>query len=876
MNDLLANLLRLGELRPGDAGVELGLSTPLPAWGWALVALAALGVAAWSYRRLDGPLWARTLLSLTRAAILALLVLLACGPRLQRPNETVERDRVVMLVDRSGSMRVRDVDASAAGRISRDEQLGRLLAGARADLERLSGARGVDWLGFDAGVFDLMSPSGGGAAGATEGASALPALRSADGLRSDLHRAIEQGLARAGARPVAGVVLFSDGRATDEASRATLRKLAAQKVPVMVVPLGSERPLADVSVSRVEGPGVAFAGDVTPVEAEIERRGAGGMGGTGGTGGTTRVELVDTATGRVLQEQTIDWSASADPARPDAGGSGGAGERDAQRRRLTFTATPPAAESDGGGDGGTSVAAWAVRVVQDGPDLVSENDQLPVRIEIVSRPLRVVYFDGYPRWEYRFLQAILTREKSMASSALLLAAGRRSIQEGNTPLDAVPLSQSGWDAIDVIVLGDVQPDVLSPEQMRQIRQRVSSGGAGLLWIGGESATPAAWRGTPLGDLLPIQSSGGESEPLRVWERDVVVRPTPLADRLGVLRLLREPTTAEGVNGVSSPWWPRALSDPSLGWPRLRWAQRIDAELLKPAAEVLAVAEPVARDGEDQASLGGAAALVTTMRFGAGRVVYVASDEIWRWRFGRGEDYPERFWLQLIRLLGRESAGRAGRSMLLSASPARAEVGQPVRVRAELLDQGLIDGAGSTLAVRITRVGELRGAGEAQAEQAENADAGAGPAAVDLTLRGGAAGARRGEGGAGGSVVQGEKPAFVGAWVPAERGTYRIDAVDPLLPEGARASVEVEVFLADDELRQPASDHAALAELARETGGQVLAAADLARLDQLLPRRDLRIALAPDEHPLWDTPLALIALLTLLTAEWVGRRLTRLV
>lgn len=72
-------------------------------------------------------------------------------------------------------------------------------------------------------------------------------------------------------------------------------------------------------------------------------------------------------------------------------------------------------------------------------------------------------------------------------------------------------------------------------------------------------------------------------------------------------------------------------------------QRIDPSSVKPTAEILA-------DARRRFPAGGSAATsaaVLTMRFGAGRVAYVATDETWRWRYGRGESYQERFWLPLI-------------------------------------------------------------------------------------------------------------------------------------------------------------------------------------------------------------------------------------
>jgi hypothetical protein len=96
------------------------------------------------------------------------------------------------------------------------------------------------------------------------------------------------------------------------------------------------------------------------------------------------------------------------------------------------------------------------------------------------------------------------------------------------------------------------------------------------------------------------------------------------------------------------------------------------------------------------------------------------------------------------------------------------------------------------------------------------------------------------------------------------------------PQGVTA--EVEVFLADDELRRPEADHALLAEIAGQTraaGGAVLSDRTLADLPQLLPKREVRIPGITQEHTFWDTPLAFLAVLFLLTLEWVFRRLLRL-
>jgi hypothetical protein len=848
MNRAIEWLLDLRTLRFGQDGVEFSFARPLPAWGWALVVLAAAAMSWWTYRRLEGRVSWRAALAGMRAALLVLLAVLLAGPRLVRPNETEEKDWVLVLADRSASMGIRDVPAeggvggiqegggsegglpAARGghadgqRASRDEQLRSILAGSSRTWAALAADRVVVWLGFDSGVFDLQPEpprSGGAAAGATGEPRPPVILGEAAGRRTAIGRVLEQALRRAAARPLAGVVILSDGRSADEVSKATMRRLEAEKVQVYAVPLGSPEPVADLAVRSVQGPRVAFVNDLVPVEVEVERLGAAQADGT--RWGTAR--LVDQATGLVLDER---------PVGPPADGGG--------TDRVVLTARPT-------GDGGAGEARWVVRLVPDRPDLVAENNEAALDIRLEDRPLRVLYFDGYPRWEYRYLKNLLVRERSVSSAALLLSEGRRFVQEGDQPVVALPTSPEEWRAYDVVVMGDVRPEMFTEEQLAQLRDHVGVNGAGILWIAGESATPGAWTSTGLADLLPFSLRGAMARGSGVepWPEPVLMRPTALAERYGVMRMT-DRENAGAPAGVR--WWPSELLDASLGWPAFRWAQRIDRATLKPAAEVLAEAVPADPGSAASAESTGAAPLVLSMRFGAGRALYVATDEVWRWRFGRGEDLPERFWLQMIRMLGRESLARSGLAARLLVSPSRAEINQPVRIGAELLDQRLVDGAGPSIAVRVTRLGER---GEEDAHVA------------DLTLSAeGAAHSRSGPGGR----------AFATLWTPTEAGRYRVRTVNAL--DGADAlAADCEVWLPDDELRHPEADHAFLQRLAESTGGKMLGISEVDTLPRLLPNRRVRLVGTPDEESLWDTPLAMILLLGLLTTEWAGRRLMKL-
>ena len=848
MPEWIFGLLRLQGLDTKSPFVRFDFAVPVALWHWPLLAGCALSAAWWCYRKSDVGAGQRLVMVLLRAMLLMLLVFLLLGPRLSRSSEVVESDTVAVLIDRSASLAIADapggagsVGGSAAGkRESREQQLRTTLAAAAKSFATTAEGRKIVFLGFDAAASDLAA-----------GPTGVPKLGEPVGVRTDLDAALVTAMARAAGRPLAGIVVLSDGRLSEPVSRATLRKLEASRVGIFPVPLGSPDPAEDIAVRSAESPGIAFVSDTVPIRVELTRAGGLRVGGNGAGGGgaarSVNVELVDPATGTVMDTRTVEFAGAT---------GGGPGAVETASATLVGIATTPGKRT------------WVVRAKTEAADLIAENDTRTVELDFTDRPLRVLYVDGYPRWEYRYLKNLLAREKSVEFAALLLSPGRRYIQEGTNAVDGAPTSKEEWDAYDVIIMGDVKPEVFSGEQIEQLRKRVTEGGAGLLWIAGTSAVPDAWRSTRLVDLLPFASPPGKA--MVMWDQDVTMRPTLLADRLNVLRLadpvgasaeLRGSGADGGVSGAGNgagggfgEFWNPAVSDPASGWSRLRWAQRIERNSLKPAAEVLAEAAPAVTTDANPS------ALVSTMRFGSGRIIYVATDEIWRYRYGRGEDLTERFWLQLVRLLGREASARAGRPALLEALPSRGTVGQPVSFTLTLLDQALIEAAPARIAMKLAE----RRTGEGAAAGGE----GDGLAVVDLVATT--------EPGVGANAASGGRRVFTGTWLPQASGTVTASVVDPGLAARGAIATEVVVTSPDDELRRPEADHAALAELAQATGGTMISPANLAKWQELVPKREIRQTSVAEVRTLWDTPLALMLVVLLLSVEWSLRRLLRMV
>jgi hypothetical protein len=218
-------------------------------------------------------------------------------------------------------------------------------------------------------------------------------------------------------------------------------------------------------------------------------------------------------------------------------------------------------------------------------------------------------------------------------------------------------------------------------------------------------------------------------------------------------------------------------------------------------------------------------------------VYVATDEFWRWRYGRGERYTEQVWLPLVRMLGREALASGEETFALRAVPPRVRPGEPVRIELRLADGSLGERLEAGVPASVRREGDRSGTPAVEFELTRRADS----------------------------------AEWAGTTAPEATGRH-IVRIEGGIAGGAEVTFECE--RPDDEVRNSAADHASLAGLADATGGTVIGPADLASLDRLLKRREIRTE-AVRMEPLWDSPLAFLIVILLVGIEWFGRRLNRL-
>src|SRR5262249_18373958 len=119
--------------------------------------------------------------------------------------------------------------------------------------------------------------------------------------------------------------------------------------------------------------------------------------------------------------------------------------------------------------------------------------------------------EGYARYEYRYVKALLEREsnrkegnKSIDLKVLLLDADPDFAAEDKSALVEFP-AKTELNGYDVVILGDVDPKHAKPggQALGDLADFVRERGGGLLLIAGERHAPYLFRNTPLADVLPI-------------------------------------------------------------------------------------------------------------------------------------------------------------------------------------------------------------------------------------------------------------------------------------------------------------------------------------------------------------------------------------
>ncbi|HTF87028.1 MAG TPA: hypothetical protein VK843_01375 [Planctomycetota bacterium] len=775
-----------------------------PAWVLVLiVAPLCFAVCYLGYRGERLSRGARLLLASLRMAAIVTLLIVLFRPVLVERREDVQKAEVLVLLDDSASMRRKDAySGDEAGRKVAEALAGKPAAETmRLELEEAVLAKELlpqlKSRGYVARAFRFAEGLTPFSTTANVGEAAAPADHlEGHGASTQLGDALSGVIAAHRGRHVTDVVVISDGRSN--AGLAALdgaRAAAAAGIPVHTVLLGDSRREKNVLIEIVEAPTTALEGDEIAVIVRVVGRGV-----DAGARSSVQLEELHANAATVAAEEEVDLS--------DTG----------ERATLLAHAGPA--------DPRTGERRFRVSVPPIEGETLLDDNALEFSVHVTPAKVRVLYVDGYPRWEYRRLMELLKRaDEKIEVSCMLMSATPDFPQEtsrGLTPLTSVPTDRKELlENFDVVILGDVNPYTISPdparadEFMKSLREFVERGG-GLLFIAGEHDNPRAFLRTPLEELLPVAVDASD-------ENAVSMSRNPWQPRL------EDPLVPhEIVRLLPDVQMNRKLWEDPGGLSGMYWFAPITRA--KPGTQVL-LRHPTLENSS------GRYPLLVAGYFPSGRTLFVGFDETWRWCFHYGDTYHERFWRNAVRWLALGRLKSGDRRFRVEVARASYTLGERAVVEARVLDE------------------DFRPASVPKQEVVWSDPEGR-ETKLELPMVPGRSGIYR-------------------ATLDADRlGSYRVWIENG----GARvASADFEVVLPSLENQDPSPDPGLLREIAAMTGGK---AVELEKLRELLAQfpggEERREPISSRLDDVWDRWGTLWIALALLAAEWVLRKRWELV
>lgn len=488
------------------------------------------------------------------------------------------------------------------------------------------------------------------------------------------------------------VLLLTDGQHNSgQSPQAVAQRLGDSSIPVFAIGLGSQIEPRDVAVLGINVPPIVAANGRASGEVTIKD-----LAGKDASGQGQRVRV------RIMMgDQTVWQQTLQSENRP--------------MRRVTFDfAIGPLAEKVKTEDSGSierTRLTLPLTVVIDPIDgqYDSSNNRLDFRIAANLRKRRLLIVDSRSRWETRYIRNLFDRDPAWQVDSVFawptVRGGqiRRHLTEGTFPADAQTMA-----SYDAVIWGDCGPEAFTEDDLKRLRDFANQGGA-VVFIDGDRDGLRRLARSTAGTLLPVRIG---DDPLVTGVRSL--RPTVVGSGQSALRLAsanpNQAAAAEQSAGDS------ATADQSI------WAQLPPPTTVR-SADVLPGSE-VWLEADTGNSTPPVPVLVTRL-FGGGQVVYMATDQTWRWRYRVADRYHTRFWNQLLEAIMQPPYEVRDQYIAIATGSPQYTAGQSATIRARLRDASgrpvgdaiveavLKDSTGVSQTVLLRSVDSDRGVYEAQ-------------------------------------------------------------------------------------------------------------------------------------------------------------------
>jgi uncharacterized membrane protein len=724
-----------------------------PVWLLILLIVAATAVVAGAIWRVRSKLRASFryqrvfLIGLLQALTLATLLLMLWQPAISVTALKPQENIVAVVIDDSRSMGLNDGASK-----SREQQAVNLVNDKLS--RQLAGRFQVRLYKLDAGVSRIANTQ------------ALQATANS----TQINRGLKELAAEAGTLPIGAVVLMTDGADNQTGvDLDTLNELKRRRLPVHTVGFGKTELTKDIELDDVDLPTKALQGSL--VEARVKLRQAGFAG--------KHVKLILSGSGATYSERDIVL-----------------GDTPEQVETIEFNAGKTA-----------GVKNLEVRIEPQPGETNTENNKLKRVLAIDDSKQRILYVEGEPRWEYKFLRRAIDDDPALQVVSMLRTTQNKIYRQGianPTDLeDGFPSKQEDLFAYQGLIIGSVESTFFSPVQQQMIKDFVDRRGGGALFLAGRWAlADGGYNVAPFNELLPVNLPQRKD----TFRRDFLAAELTPAGKTSLVCRIEDNADKSVRHWEILPYLAN-YQDP--GTP-------------KPGALVLANVD----------AGGKKLPLLITQNYGRGRSGVFATAGSWRWRMQQpvGDTSQEMFWRQLLRWV----VGATPSRVVASASNTHLEDDGKLRLQAEVRDTAYLPAGDADVTAHV--VGPDGSAQEV-------------PLKPD-------------------PLKQGE---YSADWEAAKTGAYvaEISATENNKPLGKDVlTLQRQDGIAENFHREQNKD--LLQKISSETGGRYYTPDNVASLPREISYSEAGIS-SHEMKDLWDMPAFFLLLLMLKSTEWLLRR-----
>jgi uncharacterized membrane protein len=596
--------------------------------------------------------------------------------------------------------------------------------------------------------------------------AAAPATRIGDTL--------ERVLAESSSLPLGAMVLLSDG--ADNAGGIDLETISAirrQRIPVHTIGFGREHPQRDVEITDAVAPARALPQSKLTGLVTFQNYGL--------SGAKTKLSIRDGA--KVLASEEVTLKAEGAP----------------QTESLVFNC----------GEAGPKTLEIALDPIP-GEDNV-QNNRVTRLVNVEARKPRILYIEGEPRWEFKFIRRALDDYGNIELVTMLRTTENKIYRQG-TPdppephelEDGFPAKAEDLFAYQGLIIGSVEANYFTPTQQQLIRDFVDRRGGGLLFMGGRATlSDGGYPASPLADLVPTNLPEGKG----TFHRDFTGQELTAAGAESVLCRLDEDAARNLERWKKMP----------------QMANYQEAGDAKPGATVLLVSTPAGKRKTP---------LLVTENYGRGRTVLFSTEGSWRWKMWLPHDDKTHatFWQQILRHLVTDTPGQ------VTASTPKPVLSDETKVplRVEVRDKQYKPVTDAKVQARFM-----------------------GPdgtsATVELTPQ------------------PLEEGIYSGEWTAEKPGSYVADIIAGR--EQEEIGRDVLTFRREDGVAEnfhTSQNRELLEKLSEQTGGRYYKPGESSKLANEISYSEAGIS-TRETRDLWDMPAIFLLALALLACEWLLRR-----